>query len=133
MRFNKTTRIAAAVAVIGAVAAGGAAFTASESLPTNVAGYGTTTVTGGTVTDLNYALSTDGQYIITANLTFSGDVVGDTVGIGFDGYNSGALQSCVVGAYTTGSPGSTSVTCTFPATTITTAAENNVHVAVTGP
>lgn len=100
MRFNKTTRIAAAVAVIGAVAAGGAAFTASESLPTNVAGYGTTTVTGGTVTDLSYGLSTTGSDIVSASLTFQGDITGDTVGIGFDNFASGALQSCTVGSFT---------------------------------
>lgn len=133
MRFHKKTRIAAAIAVIGAVAAGGAAFTASVGLPTNVAGYGTTTVTGGTVTDLNYGLDTTGAYILTANLTFSGDLTGDTVKIGFDGYASGALQPCVVGSYTAGSPGSTAVTCTFSASTVQTAAENNVNVAVTGP
>lgn len=130
MRFNKPTRIAAAVAVIGAVAAGGAAFTAGSALPTNVAGYDTATVTGGTATDLNYTLSADGQYIDVANLTFNSDLTGDTVGIGFDGYNSGALQSCVVGTF---AAGSTPVTCTFTASTITTAAENNVHVAITGP
>lgn len=133
MRITKPIRIVAAVAVIGAVAAGGAAFTAGETLPTNVAGYGTTSVTGGTVSDLKYTLSTDGQYIDSASLTFSGDLTGDTVGIGFDGYSSGDLQACVVGAYTTGTPGSTAVTCTFTASTITTAAELNVHVAVTGP
>jgi hypothetical protein len=130
MRFNKPTRIVAAIAVIGAVAAGGAAFTAGSALPTNVAGYDTASVTGGTVSDLNYTLSTDGQYIASASLTFTGDVSADTVGIGFDGYNSGALQSCVVGAFASGN---TSVTCTFTPSTITTAAENNVHVAVTGP
>ncbi len=133
MRFNRMTRIAAAVAVVGAVAAGGAAFTAGETLPTNVAGYGTTQVTGGTVTDLNYTLSADGSYIDSAQMTFSGDVTGDTVGIGFDGYSSGDLQACVVGSYTTGTPGSTAVTCTFTASTIQTALEDNVHVAVTGP
>lgn len=133
MRFNRMTRIAAAVAVIGAVAAGGAAFTASEVLPTNVAGYGTTSVTGGTVSDLKYTLSTDGQYIDSASLTFQGDVTGDTIGIGFDTYSSGALQSCTVGTYTTGTPGSTAVTCTFTPSAITTTDQANVHVAVTGP
>lgn len=133
MRFNRMTRIAAAVAVIGAVAAGGAAFTASETLPTNVAGYGTTAVTGGTVTDLNYTLSADGQYINSASMTFSGDVTSDTVGIGFDNYASGALQSCTIGAYTTGTPGSTAVTCTFTPGVIATQSQDNVHVAVTGP
>jgi hypothetical protein len=129
MRF-KTTRIVAAIAVIGAVAAGGAAFTADESLPTNVAGYGTTSVTGGTVTDLQYTLSADGQYIDSASLTFTGDVSADTIGIGFDNYASGALQSCTPGTYS--SP-STPVTCTFTADTIPTTAQDNVHVAVTGP
>jgi hypothetical protein len=132
MRFNKTVRIAAALAVIGAVAAGGAAFTAGETLPANVAGYGTTTVTGGTVTDLRYTLSSTGQYIASASLTFSGDITADTVSIGFDGYSSGALQSCTMGAYTSGTPGTTAVTCTFPVDTISTQSEANVDVAVTG-
>ncbi len=48
MRFNKTTRIAAAIAVIGAVAAGGAAFTDTTNQPANQAlGYGSTTISGG--------------------------------------------------------------------------------------
>ncbi|MGH2862653.1 MAG: hypothetical protein ACRDLT_14295 [Solirubrobacteraceae bacterium] len=130
MRFNRMTRIAAAVAVVGAVAAGGAAFTAGETLPANVAGYGTATVTGGVITDLKYTLSSDGQYIDSASLTFTGDVSADTIGIGFDSYSSGDLQSCTVGTYT--SP-STPVTCTFTDGTITTTDQDNVHVAVTGP
>ena len=41
---GKTKKIVLAVAVIGAIAAGGAAFTAANTVPDSVAGYGTTTV-----------------------------------------------------------------------------------------
>lgn len=84
MRLKKT-RIVAVVAVIGALAAGGAAFTASNPLNSeNVAGYGTAAVTGATVTDIHNTLSTDGQNITQVKLTFQ-DVVPatDTVQVGY--------------------------------------------------
>jgi hypothetical protein len=136
MRF-KTTRIVAAIAVIGAVAAGGAAFTAGSALPTNVAGYDVGTVTGGTVTDLNYALDSTGANITTANLTFASDLTGDTVRIGFGQYDSGTLQACDPPAAGTGAnAGTSTVTCDFTGLSgggIPTAAETSDYVAVTGP
>ena len=48
---GKTKKIVLAVAVIGAVAAGGVAFTAANTVPDSVAGYGTSTVIGRDVTD----------------------------------------------------------------------------------
>ena len=138
MRFNKTSRIVAAIAVIGAVAAGGAAFTAGSALPTNVAAYDAGTVTGATASDLNYTLDSTGANMLAANLTFTTDLTGDTVKIGFDGYASGALQSC--NAPVAGAGSTSTVTCDFSALSngsggsgIPTAAENSVHVAVTGP
>ena len=68
---RKTRRIVIAVALIGALAAGGAAFTTSNTLPSeNVAGYGHASVTGATVTDISNTLSTDGQNITKVVLTF---------------------------------------------------------------
>ena len=76
MRFNRMTRIAAAVAVIGAVAAGGAAFTDTTGQATGSAlGYGSTTVTGGTLTGISYQLSADGTTIDTATLTTTTDLL----------------------------------------------------------
>jgi hypothetical protein len=76
---GKRKRIIAAVAVIGALAAGGAAFTASNGMPSeNVAGYGNIQVTGATVTDISNTLSTDGQNITEVVLTFGSALSSDT-------------------------------------------------------
>ena len=45
---RKTKKIVLALVVIGVVAAGGAAFTAANTVPDSVAGYDRTTVTGAT-------------------------------------------------------------------------------------
>jgi hypothetical protein len=127
MRF-KTTRIVAAIAVIGAVAAGGAAFTDSNTQPTtSVAGYGTTSVTGGTVTSLTYALSSNGADINTATIVWSGDTSLDTTVIGFNG---GGTYSCGTGTFISGS---TTFTCDLTTDSVTTAAETVADIALTGP
>ena len=43
---RKTKKIVLALVVIGVVAAGGAAFTAANTVPTHAVGYGQTVVTG---------------------------------------------------------------------------------------
>ena len=43
---RKTKKIVLALVVIGVVAAGGAAFTAANTVPTHAVGYGTAVVTG---------------------------------------------------------------------------------------
>ncbi len=68
---GKTKKIVLAVAVIGAIAAGGVAFTAANTVPDSVAGYETTTVSGATVTDVHYALNSVGDTINSVILTFS--------------------------------------------------------------
>src|SRR3954469_1677940 len=60
---GKTKKIVLAVAVIGAIAAGGVAFTASNTVPASVAGYGTNVVSGTTVTAVHHTLTTNGQEI----------------------------------------------------------------------
>ena len=130
MRFNKTGRLVAAIAVTGAVAAGGAAFTANNTMPNGtVAGYGTVSVSGGTVTSLQYALSPDGTDISTATLVFSGDVHADTAAIGFDGANSGDTTTCGPGSYSAGT--GTTFTCTL--TGVLTSAETQAAVTLVGP
>src|SRR4051812_9527031 len=62
---GKTKKIVLAVAVIGALAAGGAAFTASNVVPDSVAGYGTGTVNGADVTKIEHTLGTDGTTIVS--------------------------------------------------------------------
>jgi hypothetical protein len=104
---GKASRIVAAGAVVAAVAAGGAAFTASNTVPASVAGYGTSTISGATATALNYTLSGNGSTITGAALTFTGDQTGRSVKAGF---GSDALTACTVGTYdSTGN--TTPVTC----------------------
>jgi hypothetical protein len=124
MKRNKK-RIVAAVAVIAALAAGGAAFTDSivGSPVTNgtTAGYGTLAITGATVTDVNYTLSANGTSITGVNFTFTGNLEGDTLQLAFDnanlaqcshtGITNGVIPS---GAY---SNPSTTVTCDVSETT----------------
>jgi hypothetical protein len=119
----------AVVVLIGAIAAGGAAFTASNTIPDTVAGYGTSHITGATATSLHYVISSDGTSISEADLVFSGDVTADTVTAGF---NSDNLSNCVVGAYTPGTPGSTAVTCSGFSQATTSANTFNVLVAKDG-
>jgi len=96
MLRRKMSRIVAGVAVVAAVAGGGAAFTASNTVPASVAGYGSSTISGATATALNYTLSADGTTITDAALTFTGDQTGRTVKAGF---GTAALTTCTVGTY----------------------------------
>lgn len=133
MRF-KTTRIVAAIAVIGAVAAGGAAFTAGTGQPTTQAvGYGATTVTGGEITGITYQLSADGTTITTVTLTTTEDLLtanngaSATVLLDFNGSNhfgTGGDASCVIGG--TGE----SVVCT-PTSSTTVASVTSEQIAIT--
>lgn len=98
-------RMVAVVVLIGAIAAGGAAFTASNTIPDTIAGYGTSHITGATAHSTNYVISSDGTTISEADLQFVGDITGENVSAGF---NTDNLTSCTVGSY----DGTyTSVTC----------------------
>jgi hypothetical protein len=132
MRFKRTTRIAAAVAVIGAVAAGGAAFTAGTGQPTTQAvGYGATTVTGGNITGITYQLTADGTTIKTVTLTTGEDLTTANNGsaasvllaFNSDDFSSGGDAACVVQS-------STTVVCT-PNSTTTVASVTAEHIAIT--
>ena len=61
---RKTKKIVLALVVIGVVAAGGAAFTAANTVPDSVAGYGTTDRHRRQSTDVQYdhTLSADGTH-----------------------------------------------------------------------
>jgi hypothetical protein len=122
---RKTRRIIAAVTVIGALAAGGAAFTAANTVPDTIAGYGTSTISGATATDIAYTLSANGTQINAAAITFSGDQTGHVVKAGF---GTDALTTCTVGSYDS-TAHTTPVTCT--GYTQNTAASSTFNVAVT--
>ena len=125
---RNTRRIIAAVAVIALLAAGGAAFTASiTGLDGNNAniGFGSETVTGANASAVNYALSSDGQFVDEVKVTLTGDFSSGytfTGSVTDGGGNNGAggtivkTGTCTAGSYTPGTPGSTDVTCEFETT-----------------
>lgn len=121
---GKTRRIVAAVAVVGAVAAGGSAFTASNTVPASVAGYDTSTISGATATALTYTLSADGATITAADLTFTGNQTGRTIKAAF---GTAALTACTVGTFdSTGNK--TPVTCSGYSQSTSTSSSFNVAV-----
>jgi len=142
---RKTKRIIAAVFLIGALAAGGAAFTAANTIPDSVAGYGTSNITGATAKTLSYTLNGDGTVITGATLLFQQDLTQNatdptatpyTVKAGF---NSNNLQACTIGSYSSSAPTGTTVTCGSDATggtpyTQSTSGASTFNVSVTsGP
>ena len=125
-------KLLGAVAVAGIVAAGGSAFTAANTVPNTVAGYGTSTITGATATSLKYTLNADGTQITAAAMNFDGDLTGKTVKAGF---GTAALTTCSVGAVGADNPDTTAtddaytpVTCSGYTQSTTTSASFNVSV-----
>jgi hypothetical protein len=121
---RRTKRIIGAIAVIAAIAAGGAAFTASNTVPDTVAGYGTSNITGATVTALHYTLNADGTQITDAALTIHGDQSSNIVKAGF---GSDALTTCTLGSYNSGTD-TTPATCSGYTQSTATSATFNVAV-----
>jgi len=121
---SKTSKIIGAVAIVAALVGSGAAFTASNTVPASVAGYGSSTISGATATALNYTLAADGATITAAALTFTGNQTGRTVKAAF---GTAALTACTVGTYD-------SVALTTPVTcsgyTQSTATSSTFNVAV---
>jgi hypothetical protein len=120
---RKPLSILAGLAVVGAIAAGGAAFTAGNTIPDTTMGFGTSHITGATATSLTYTRSGDGSTIISATLVFTGDLSANTVEAGF---NANDLDTCATGVFATGS---TTVVCTM-STPEPTAGATTFNVAV---
>ncbi|HET7386953.1 MAG TPA: hypothetical protein VFJ19_09860 [Nocardioidaceae bacterium] len=95
----------AALTIASVAAAGGAAFTASNTVPSSVAGYGTASVTGATATSVVHTLSADGTTIDSTLITFDASQTGNTVKAGF---GSTPLEDCTVD-----STDGTTATCTY--------------------
>src|SRR5579862_3157501 len=131
---RKSRRFAAALVLIGALAAAGAAFTASNSLPNTTAGYGSSTITGATASKIVYTLSSDGTQITGATLDLhtasTADLTsGYTVEAGFGTNN---LSSCTVDT-TFGTNGTDGTNTQFICSgyTQSTSAASTFNVAVT--
>jgi hypothetical protein len=104
---RQTRRILLGLVVVGGLAAGGAAYTASNTIPDTVMGFGTSNITGATATSLTYTRTADGSAITAATLVFTGDISTRTVEAGF---NANALDTCAAGTF---AAGSTTVVCTM--------------------
>jgi hypothetical protein len=104
---RKPRTILLGLVVVGALAAGGAAFTAANTIPDTTMGFGTSHITGATATSLTYTRSADGSTITAATLVFTGDVSANTVEAGF---NANGLETCAAGTF---AAGSTTVVCTM--------------------
>jgi hypothetical protein len=104
---RKPRTILLGLVVVGALAAGGAAFTAGNTIPDTTMGFGTSHITGATATSLTYTRSADGSTITAATLVFTGDISANTVEAGF---NATALETCAPGTF---AAGSTTVVCTM--------------------
>lgn len=107
MKRNKK-RLIAAVAVICALAAGGAAYTtAIGAFPSNgtaTAAFGGTSITGATSAGVTYSLSADGQYVTAADVYFTASQNGLNVDAGFGTTaTNGQLISCTTPSSAVGS------------------------------
>jgi hypothetical protein len=94
-------RVLIAVLAICALAAGGAAFTASlgANFPSSVtAGFGQVTVNGAQSDGVNYNLSTDKQFVQSVDLYFTDDVTADTVQAAFGDSATNATNLITCGA-----------------------------------
>jgi hypothetical protein len=108
--MKKLGKAIGALAIAGAIAAGGSAFTAANTLPrtTSVHGYGQETITGVTATTVTYVLNAAKDTVTEVDLVLSGDTTGDTIKIGFNG----AAPAACSGAGDNTAVTSTSYACT---------------------
>jgi hypothetical protein len=83
--MKKLGKALGAVAIAGAIAAGGSAFTAGNTgVPaTKTLGYASTTITGVTATAVTYVLDSGKENITHVDLTLTGDTTTKTIQIAF--------------------------------------------------
>jgi hypothetical protein len=100
------------------------ASTASNTITSSTAGYGTGAISGATANSTSYTLSADGSTITAATIVFAGDLTGKTVTAGF---NAAALSACSLAAYNAGG-NTTTATCNGLSQSTSTAATLAVAV-----
>ncbi|MCU1460103.1 MAG: hypothetical protein JWO37_178 [Acidimicrobiales bacterium] len=89
----KMGKILGAAAAVGMLAAGGTAFTASNSLPAAsvTKGYGSQSITGVTATSVTYNTNTAADTVTSVGLVLTGDTTLKTIQIAF---NDDAPATC---------------------------------------
>lgn len=103
--MRRSSKFFGALVVAGLVATGGAAFTASNTLPAvGVSGYGQTVATGATITAVNYTLlSTDNSKLASVVFTSSTDVTSKTASMTLKNGATvvGSPYTCTLGTFAT--------------------------------
>lgn len=118
-------QVALSFLIVVAGSGGSMALTASNAVPDTTAGYGTSTVTGATVTSIVYSVSRDGSQITGATLRVAGDITtGRTVQAGF---GSADLVTCTIDHYNPGQD-DTTASCTGMTQSMATATAFHVLV-----
>ncbi|MDT0274278.1 hypothetical protein [Blastococcus goldschmidtiae] len=116
MRMSRVLLAGAAVAAAGIATS---AFTASNSVNNSVAGYDEATVTGATVTDIDYNVNaTDSSVLDSIDFLATENVSGMQAILQLqlaDGTAVGSPITCTVGAFTTATP----INCPTPGREIT--------------
>lgn len=112
--MRKNIKLLGALAVAGVVATTGSAFTAGNTFATGatvpLTGYGTTTVSGGTINSLKYNLDGPGANVTSVSLVLLTDTSKSAVSLNF---NNKTAFTCGIGTVaSTASPVTTSYTCT---------------------
>jgi hypothetical protein len=84
--MSKTRKLLGATALAGVLAAGGAAFTAGNSLPspTVTKGYGSQTISGVSAESIAYNTNVPKDTITSVGLVLTGDTTAKTIQIAFD-------------------------------------------------
>lgn len=112
--MRKSRKLVGALVVAGLIATGGAAFTASNTLPAGgVSGYGQSVATGATITTVaDTLLSTDNSKLASVTFTSSTDVTGKTASMTLKNGTTvvGSPYTCTLGSYTT----TMTITCATP-------------------
>jgi hypothetical protein len=123
-----TRRSVAVLVVIGALVAGGAAYTNSLSVDTApVVGYVSSTVAGGELADQSYTFDTSDN-ITGVTLTFVGDVHTDIVRLGENSTGMSACSTSTAGTYASPNTTFSCTGLTWPA-----AAFDSLQAAITNP
>lgn len=117
--MRKLGKAFAVIAVAGAIAAGGSAFTASQTLVTSYAGIGTQSVTGANVVNVHYDLDAPKTTVTGVSLVFTGDTTDQEVFLSLVAATNPSLCVNGVAAEVVGvfAAGETSYTCTVSVAT----------------
>ena len=138
MKRNKK-RVLIALLAICALAAGGAAFTASiTGVPaSSTNGFAQQQINGATATFVHYNMTSDNQSITSVDLQFStpnlAALTADTIKAGFGTTATNAsLITCGTPAADGTTPADTDVTCDFSGAPVAVTGANYFDVSVTG-